>query len=138
MRAVGEQLCKDYRGGVRSFSSPVQCMTENHRACTFPYSVDPTRLPRFADIAMRAGGGVPCIQLPDGPCPRKPFVRLEVHAPRIMGDSATVKVETFLAEDRDEKGFASNDYLYVVRRTSPFAWMVSSRHFTRHADYEIP
>lgn len=138
MLALGQQLCRDYRGGIRLFSTLLMCGTGHLQPCdpTQVASTNPV-VPKAIAAAIRGAAGAPCFPMS---CATKgSVVEINLTEPRIDGDSAAVTVLAIPTEDRTAATQYFERYLYVLHRVSPStsAWRVSSRLWAGSGDYRL-
>jgi hypothetical protein len=138
MKALGEQIRKDYRGATLLFGRQPVCGDVHPTPC-------PSRggsaqdIPSVVEVVMRAAGGTPACGPPPPSCPRpdqKAFV-VEVSHPRIAKDSARVGVTAFYKVGDGKDAFlAFERYVYGMTRMSPYAWRATVRYLESTGAYE--
>jgi hypothetical protein len=136
MRAIGQQLCKDYRGGPLLFSVLRMCGDVHPQPCDFhpPQIPNVTKVPRYIDVAMQAAGGAPCF--PASCSVTGTLAEFELNEPRIYSDSAFVKVTIILTADRTASSTYFERHVYRANRMSRWAWRATARYLESHGHYE--
>ena len=137
MTALGRQLCEDFQGGIRLFSTLMMCGEPHPQPCE-PGQVDAARstVPRVIDIASRAAAGRLCH--PRSCDMTGAIVELSLGAPSLFADSAVVGVMAFRRADQTENTKYFTRYRYRLHRVSRYTWAVTARFSTGGGHYGFP
>ena len=138
MKAVGEQVQKDYRNSTLLFSKQPVC-GDVHPAPCQPPGGDAGASAPVVDVVMRAAGGTPACGPPPPTCPRpdQHAITIEVSYPRLAGDSARVTVSAYTRIGEGKDAFVAFErYIYGLTRMSPYVWRATVRYLESTGSYE--